>query len=93
MSTAFVRFGETGPRPTLMRLRNHAALVRTLLDELDRVAPPAGGAMAVNLGVVGQVAEEVARLGCRMLECAAAMAGEDVSSNRVAAFPLRRPGE
>jgi hypothetical protein len=89
MSTVFFRPAQLEPQPTMRRLRNHAALVRALLDELDRVAPPAGAGLGVQQCVAAQLAEEVARLGCRMLEYAAAIAvSDDVSSDGVA-----RPGE
>jgi hypothetical protein len=78
MSTAaFFQSGEVQLPRALARLRGNAALVRALLDELDRVAPLSArsseAAQFTALG--GQLAEEVGRLGCRMLECAAAMTG------------------
>lgn len=77
----------------LMRLRSHVALVRILLDELDRVTLPGAGAR-VATGVAEHLTEEVARLGRRILECAAAMTDEnEESSNWVAASVSRRPGE
>jgi hypothetical protein len=73
MSTASFQSDEILPQ-ALARLRGHAALVRALLDELDRLAARSSEAARVSdLG--GQLAEEVSRLGCRMLECAAEMTG------------------
>jgi hypothetical protein len=54
-----------------IRVRGHAATVRALLDELERFVP----AWRVTVHEVApelreQLAEELARLGCRLLECA-----------------------
>jgi hypothetical protein len=49
----------------------HAALVRALLEELERVVPSANEVGECELG--RQLAEELAGLGCRLLECAARM--------------------
>jgi hypothetical protein len=79
MSTSsFFQSGEIQLPEALARLRSHAALVRALLDELDRLAPlSARSCEAAQFPAVGeQLAEEVARLGCRMLESAAAMTGK-----------------
>jgi hypothetical protein len=59
----------------LASLRSQVALVRALLDELDRRAPlsPQRIEAAEFTAIGGQVAEEVERLGSRMLACAAAM--------------------
>jgi hypothetical protein len=74
-TTFFFQSGEIELPEEPARLRSHAALVRALLDEIERLAPVASGgsdaALFVALG--DQLAEEVGRLGCRMLECAAAM--------------------
>jgi hypothetical protein len=51
-------------------LRRHAALVRTLLEELDRIVPSAGAREDV---LAEQLIEELTRLGCRILECTATM--------------------
>jgi hypothetical protein len=61
----------------LAGLRSQVALVRALLDELDRRAQVSvrTSEAAQFAAIGGQVAEEVERLGSRMLECAAAMAG------------------
>jgi hypothetical protein len=58
---------------TLVKLRTHAAMVRALLDELERAAPLSDRPSATDVqpSLAEQLAEELARLGCRMLECAA----------------------
>lgn len=50
-----------------MSLREQAAVVRTLLDEVERLAPSSGGPASE------QLVEELARLGRRVLEVAATM--------------------
>jgi hypothetical protein len=58
----------------LTPVRRHAALVRALLDELERVAPaPDISERRSDGDGGGQLIEELARLGCRIFECAAAM--------------------
>ena len=52
----------------LAGVRSQAAFVRTLLDEVERVAP-SGTGNAVST----QLVEELARLGCRFLEVASAL--------------------
>jgi hypothetical protein len=84
MSTAFSEIRPTQV-PAVARLRVHAALLRALLDELDRFAPvssPGGSREARVTYLTEHIAEELARLSCRMLECAAAMA--DSSSTALA---------
>jgi hypothetical protein len=58
---------------TLGQLRTHAATVRTLLDELERATLSSDRlARADRQSLLAeQVAEELARLGRRVLECAA----------------------
>jgi hypothetical protein len=84
MSTAFFCSDEVRLPPALAPLRSHAAVIRALLDEFERLAPLAArsGDAAVFTSLGGQLAEEVGRLGCRMLECAAALTG--TSSNQPA---------
>jgi|HubBroStandDraft_6_1064221.scaffolds.fasta_scaffold3200298_2 hypothetical protein len=81
MSTTVMRSGEMDFRRALTGLRNQAALVRALLDELDRVAPAAGkGAEARDCVVLGaQLAEEFGRLGCQLVEWVATLAHNDGS--------------
>ena len=77
-TTFFFRSGEIELPEEPARLRSHAALVRALLDEVERLAPivsPGGSEAAVFTALSDQLAEEVGRLGCRMLECSAAMTG------------------
>jgi hypothetical protein len=52
----------------LTRLRSQLAVVRTLVDEVDQLVRP-GAADGL-----GQLIEETARLGCRLLEAAASLA-------------------
>ena len=57
----------------LASVRGQAAFVRSLLDEVERLVP-SGGPCPMST----QLAEELARLGCRILEVASALsaAGE-----------------
>src|SRR5579872_5169899 len=63
---------QLGLSPNVRRLRAHAAVVRSLLDELDRVAPASGlgFAEATASRHTEHLAEELAQLARRMLECA-----------------------
>ncbi len=83
MVTTFLRLVETEHRRRLRGLRGQGALVRALLDELDRVALPTGDSQSLqHWGAMGeQLAEEVGRLGSRMLEYAAAMAAQRPSTD------------
>ena len=54
--------------PKVAVLRRHVALVRALLEELDRILPSPGTSDHVEL-VAEQLIEELGRLGCRILEC------------------------
>jgi hypothetical protein len=58
----------SGVQPTLS-VRNQAACVRTLLDEVERALPPE---LADPVGA--QLVEELGRLGCRCVELAAELA-------------------
>ena len=75
MSTALVQSADIELAGALARLRSHAALVRALLDEFDRLTPlSARASETAQFSALGeQLAEEVRRLGGRMLECSAAM--------------------
>jgi hypothetical protein len=57
----------------LGQLRTHAATVRTLLDELERATTSSDRLARTDRQrlLAEQVAEELARLGCRVLDCAA----------------------
>jgi hypothetical protein len=52
----------------LARLRSQVAVVRALADHIDHFARPAD-----SQGLGEQVIEEMARLGCRLLEAAGSM--------------------
>jgi hypothetical protein len=52
----------------LVRLREQVAVVRTIADHVEHFAEPQNAD-----GFSEQVLEEMARLGCRLLEAAAAM--------------------
>jgi hypothetical protein len=62
----------------LRSVRAQAALVRSLLDELDVLAPP-----SVRVGhaesIAAQALEELTHLACKMMETAAAIAPERVA--------------
>jgi hypothetical protein len=75
MSVIVRRLAELETPPTVPRLRAHAATVRALLDELDRAAPSHDlWSLADRESVVAeQLAEELTRLGCLMVECGAAV--------------------
>ncbi len=71
-------------------LRRHAALVRSLLHELERLtpAPPTDTRAYV---VADQLIDELTRLGWRILECAATMAPSEAEApGRVDREPLDR---
>ena len=74
MANAFRPLGALHLRGDLARLRSHAATVRSLLDELERAVPATGGINGgASLYAEEQLAEELARLGCRLIESAATM--------------------
>ena len=50
----------------LRALRSQAAFLRTLLDDVERLAPASGE----GEGFSEQIVEELTRLGCRSLEAA-----------------------
>jgi len=63
----------------LASIRSQAAFVRSLLDEVERVAPADGD------GAVGaQLVEELARLGARFLELSRALQDTDPSISKCA---------
>jgi hypothetical protein len=72
MSALVERSVRPGFSPSVLRLRAHAALVRSLLDELDRAAPSSGFGLeeAIVSCHAEHLAEELARLARRMTECA-----------------------
>jgi hypothetical protein len=77
MAHALRSLSELHLRGDLVRLRSQAATARSLLDELDRVVPMLAARRNEEPVVVlgEQLAEELARLGCRLLECAASVTG------------------
>jgi hypothetical protein len=85
MAIAVLHSGEIELPRVLAQLRSQAALVRSLLDELDRHTPFPPRLLARHPEAVefsalgGQIAEEIERLGARMLECAAAITGTRLS--------------
>jgi hypothetical protein len=61
--------GPLAPEARLVNLRSQAAVVRTLADRADQLSRAAD----VD-GLGAQMVEEMARLGCRLLDAAAALA-------------------
>jgi hypothetical protein len=59
--------------PHLASVRRQAALARALLDELEEVGPGGDPERALS----AQAIEELARLGCRIVEAAALLASEE----------------
>jgi hypothetical protein len=59
--------------PPLVSIRHQAALARTLLDELEEIAP----AFDPGRAFTAQAIEELTRLGCRILEAAALLTSEE----------------
>ena len=52
-----------------LAVRRQVAVVRALVDRLDRLEPPPGA----GIGFSSELVEELARLGCTILETAASM--------------------
>lgn len=57
----------------LRELREHVAEARSLLDEVDRLAPAPIGQQLSAFGHAELVVEELARLGCKFVEVATAL--------------------
>src|SRR5579864_6511533 len=57
----------------LVRARGQAAVVRALLNEMERISALHGSSTREETVLGDQLVEELARLGCRVLECASAM--------------------
>jgi hypothetical protein len=72
MSVVVERSNQIGLSPSVCRLRAHAAVVRSLLDELDRAAPSSGlGPQEATVSCHAEyLAEELAHLARRITECA-----------------------
>lgn len=67
-------------------IRAQAALVRTLLDELEQVAPPRDSVrFAASLAT--QAAEELADLACKMMSVASSIAPESVEALHRQSWP------
>jgi hypothetical protein len=75
MVHAVRRLQSLSAQDDLAPLRRHAALARSLLDEFERILPLRTAACNAETaeGVREQLAEELGRIGCRLLECAASM--------------------
>ena len=75
MVHAVRRLQQLSPQDDLAPLRRHAALARSLLDEFDRILPLRAAPRNAEAaeGVRDQLAEELGRMGCRLLECAASL--------------------
>lgn len=71
-------FTERSTTNDLAPLRRHVALARSLLDELERFLPPSSTIprLDASLAVGDQLAEELGRMACRLLECAAFLTGD-----------------
>ncbi len=65
---AHLQFPSPSTSPGVFAVRKQAAFVRTLLDELERIAPHAH-----EEAVGEQTIEELVRLGCSIIEAAAAL--------------------
>lgn len=67
-------------------IRQQAALVRTLLDELEALTPPAASGRLAT-AIAAQTIEELAQLACKMMTAASAMASQCVSEVHLATWP------
>lgn len=56
-------------------VREHVAVARSLLDALDRLVPMSAEGQPSPSEQVGLAAEELARLGCKIVELASTLAG------------------
>jgi hypothetical protein len=65
----------SSPQDDFAPLRTHVALARSLLDELERIVPEhtTTRRASASFAVSEQLAEELGRMGCRLLECAASL--------------------
>ncbi len=61
----------SSPQDDFAPLRTHVALARSLLDELERTVTTRRA--VASFAVSEQLAEELGRVGCRLLECAASL--------------------
>jgi hypothetical protein len=67
------RMTHPSSKPPLSSVRNQAALVRTLLDELEALSPRFDPARVPS----AQAIDELTRLGCRILEAAAILSSAE----------------
>jgi hypothetical protein len=72
MTTALLAVTASDMRLTVVAIRRHVALVRTLLEEIERRVP-ATGASEHREVITEQLVEELTLLGHRLLECTATM--------------------
>ena len=75
MTSPLRPFVEPSRRAAILRIRSEAATIRSLLDELERAVPVPGASAPENayLALRQQLAEELLRLGCQLLDCAAGL--------------------
>jgi hypothetical protein len=73
----------------LSSIRRQAALARTLLDELEEIAPGFDRGRALR----AQAIEELTRLGCRIFEAAALLASKVKEEGEEAPVAAERRGE
>jgi hypothetical protein len=69
--------------PPLLTVRRQAALARTLLDELEEIAPGFDRGRALSR----QAIEELMRLGCRIFEVADLLASEEAAEEEASGGP------
>jgi hypothetical protein len=74
---------ETG----LQSIRAQAALVRSLLDELEELAPPSGSSRFAS-SVAAQTGEELAQLACKMMVAASFLAPQSVAAMKLQHWPV-----
>lgn len=72
MSTTLLTVTTSDTRLTVVAIRRHVALVRTLLEEIERLVPSTG-ARAHREDISKQLVEELTLLSHRLLECTATM--------------------
>ncbi len=74
--------------PELHVIRAQAALVRTLLAELEEVAPPRSTRRLAAATLAAQTAEELAHLACKMMSAATSMAPQRVAELQLEPWPV-----
>ena len=73
--------------PELHVIRAQAALVRTLLAELEEVAPPRSTRRLAAVTLAAQTTEELAQLACKMMSAATSMAPQRVAELQLEQWP------